>query len=481
MDRRGGVQSSERRFAAYVEHLAQALGHADRVAPLKAYCTGLILPGERKSVEPMAARLEPTRVQAAHQSLHHFVAKADWSDEALLALVRAWVLPEMERHGPIRAWMVDDTGFPKKGRHSVGVTRQYCGQIGKQDNCQVAVTLSVASLHASLPIAYRLYLPELWAEDRERRAKAGVPEGVAFRTKPEIALDQIRSALAAGVSPGVVLADAGYGVDTAFRTALTDLGLTYSLGIQSSTTLWPPGQAPLPPKPWSGRGRPPTRVRRNPNHAPLSAKDLARALPSEAWQSIQWREGTNAPLVSRFAAVRVRPAHRDHLLHEPRPEEWFLVEWPDGEQEPTKYWLSTLPPDTAMADLVEQAKLRWRVERDYQELKQEIGLGHYEGRGWRGFHHHATLCIAAYGFLVSERSQIPPSSPPAEIVQTPHLPDGYRPRGASHQAGAPRAGLHHDPAHPPGQRSCHAAPTMSLLPSRTHDTVVLGLGLITSS
>jgi len=373
MDRRSGVQSSERRFAAYVEHLAQALGHADRVAPLKAYCTGLILPGERKSVEPMAARLEPTRVQAAHQSLHHFVAKADWSDEALLALVRARVLPEMERHGPIRAWVVDDTGFPKKGRHSVGVTRQYCGQIGKQDNCQVAVTLSVASLHASLPMAYRLYLPDLWAEDRERRAKAGVPEGVAFRTKPEIALDQIRSALAAGVSPGVGLADAGYGVDTAFRTALTDLGLTYNLGIQSSTTLWPPGQAPLPPKPWSGRGRPPTRVRRNPNHAPLSAKDLARALPSEAWQSIQWREGTNAPLVSRFAAVRVRPAHRDHLLHEPRPEEWFLVEWPDGEQEPTKYWLSTLPPDTAMADLVEQAKLRWRVERDSQELKQEIG------------------------------------------------------------------------------------------------------------
>ena len=438
MDRRGGVQSSERRFAAYVEHLAQAVGHADRVAPLKAYCTGLILPGVRKSVEPMAARLEPARVQAAHQSLHHFVAKADWSDEALLALVRAEVLPEMERHGPIRAWVVDDTGFPKKGRHSVGVARQYCGQIGKQDNCQVAVTLSVASLHASLPIAYKLYLPELWVEDWERRAKAGVPEGVSFRTKPEIALDQIRSALAAGVSPGIVLADAGYGVDTGFRTALTDLGLPYSLGIQSSTTLWPPGQAPLPPKPWSGRGRPPTRVRRDPDHTPLSAKDLAKALPREAWQIVSWREGTNATLISRFTAVRVRPAHRDHLRHEPWPEEWFLVEWPEGEQEPTKYWLSTLPPQTAITDLVEQAKLRWRIERDYQELKQEIGLGHYEGRGWRGFHHHASLCIAAYGFLVSERGRIPPSGPETAILQAPRLPDGYRPRGASHQAGAAR-------------------------------------------
>src|SRR5918997_3934093 len=229
MDHRDGAGAGEARLAAYVKRLASVLGHADRAAPLKAYCTGLILPGERKSIEPIAARVEPGRVPAAHQSLHHFVAKADWSDEALLALVRAQVLPHMERHGPIQAWVVDDTGFPKKGRHSVGVTRQYCGQVGKQDNCQVAVTLSVASLQASLPIAYRLYLPERWAEDRERCAKAGVPEGVAFQTKPEIALDQIRSALAAGVSPGVVLADAGYGVDTRFRTALTDLGLTYSL------------------------------------------------------------------------------------------------------------------------------------------------------------------------------------------------------------------------------------------------------------
>jgi len=480
MDHWGDVETSEARFAGYVESLAGALGHADRVAPLRAYCTGLILPGERKSVEPMAARVDPGRIQAAHQSLHHFVAKAEWSDEALLAVVRATVLPAVlpavERKGSIRAWIVDDTGLPKKGRHSVGVARQYCGQVGKQDNCQVAVRLSVANAHASLPVACRLYLPEVWAQDPERRAKAGVPDEVAFRTKPEIALDEIRATLQAGVSPGVVLADAGYGVDTAFRTALTGIGLSYILGIQSSTTLWPPGAAPLPPKPWSGKGRPPTRIRRDPHHAPLSARDLAKTLPDEAWTIVTWREGTNAPLASRFAAVRVRPAHRDHLRHEPRPEEWFLVEWPNGEEEPTQYWLSTLPDDAPLADLVEQAKLRWRIERDDQDLKQEIGFGHDEGRGWRGFHHHATLCIAAYGFLISERSRIPPSGDvEATTFQAPCLPSGFRPRGAPDPARAPRRSLHHDPAHQPRTISGTAPPAMSVLPTETHDTVVLVL------
>lgn len=184
---------SESRFAAFVERLAAALGHADRAAPLRAYCTGLLLPGDRKSVEPMAARVEPARVQAAHQSLHHFVAKADWSDAAVMQAVRDTALPAMTKSEPIRAWIVDDTGFPKKGAHSVGVARQYCGQLGKQDNCQVAVSLSVANQHASLPVAYRLYLPEDWAADPERRAKAGVPAEILFKTKPQIALDQIRS------------------------------------------------------------------------------------------------------------------------------------------------------------------------------------------------------------------------------------------------------------------------------------------------
>src|ERR671910_1340450 len=253
MDHRDGAEAGEARFAAYVERLASVLGHADRAAPLKAYCTGLILPGERKSIEPIAARVEPGRVQAAHQSLHHFVAKADWSDEALLAVVRTEVLPQIERHGPIRAWIVDDTSFPKKGRHSVGVARQYGGQRGQQDNCQVAVTLSLAHAQASLPVACRLSLPEVWAKDRERRAKAGVPNEAIFQTKPEIALDQIRTAIKAGVSRGVVLADAGYGVDTAFRTALTGWGLLSVVGIQSSTTLWPRALHPCRPSPGAAK------------------------------------------------------------------------------------------------------------------------------------------------------------------------------------------------------------------------------------
>ncbi|WEX10679.1 IS701 family transposase [Chelativorans sp. AA-79] len=443
MDRQEGIETSESRFAAYVETLASALGHADRVAPLKTYCTGLLLPGERKSVEPMAARIEPGRVQAAHQSLHHFVAKADWSDDAVLAVVRAEVLPALERQAPIRAWIVDDTGFAKKGKHSVGVARQYCGQLGKQDNCQIAVSLSVATDQASLPVAYQLYLPESWANDPDRRKKAGVPEDVVFRTKPEIALTQIRAALDNDISPGVVLADAGYGNDTAFRTGLTEMGLTYVAGVQSSIRLWSPGTGPLPPKPWSGHGRPPSRVRRQAGHTPVSAKELAQALPEDAWRQITWREGSKAPLTSRFATVLVRPAHRDYWRSEPRAKEWLLIEWPDGEVEPAKYWLSTLPEDTRLATLVDQAKLRWRIERDYQELKQEIGLGHYEGRGWRGFHHHATLAIAAYGFLVSERSLIPPSAPrSAPLLKAPALPEDYRPRGAAAAPRTPRHQLH---------------------------------------
>jgi SRSO17 transposase len=431
MDLASDSGGSEGRFNTYLDALTATLGHADRAAPFQSYCTGLLLPGERKSVEPMAARLEPERVQATHQSLHHLVAKADWSDEAMLSVVRSQVLPAIEQHGAINAWIVDDSGFPKKGIHSVGVACQYCGQLGKQDNCQVAVSLSVANDHASLPIAYQLYLPEAWANDPARRRKAGVPEDIAFQTKPQIALAQIRAALLAGVSSAVVLADAGYGVDTGFRDGITELGLRYVVGIQSSTTLWPPGQAPLPPKPWSGRGRRPTRLRYDETHQPVSAKDLAVGLPAKAFRRITWREGTNTRLASRFAAVRVRPAHRDTERCQPRPEEWCLIEWPKGEAEPTKYWFSTLPTDTSFTELVRQAKRRWRIERDYQDLKQELGLGHYEGRGWRGFHHHATLCIAAYGFLISERAVFPPSAEPrAPFGTPPSLPKGFRPRGS---------------------------------------------------
>ncbi len=366
----------EKRFAAYIEGLAKAAGHEDRHTPLKNYCKGLLLPGERKSIEPMAARLDPENVQPVRQSLHHVVAKAPWSDETLLDEVRNHVLPAMRKQGSVVAWIVDDTGFPKKGTHSVGVARQYCGQVGKQDNCRVAVSLSVATWSSSLPIAYRLYLPKEWAEDSERREKTEVPKEVEFQTKPEIALDQLRAAVAASLDRGVVLADAAYGINTEFREGVSELDLQYVVGVQSSMTVWEPGKQPLPAKPRGKRGRPPRLLQRTRGHQPVS-----------------------------------------------------------GEKEPTKYWVSTLPPITKLKALIKMAKHRWIIERDYEELKQELGLGHFEGRNWRGFHHHATLCIAAYGFLVAERNRFSPSARAGHLgfVATRPVPH-FRPRGSSRSA-----------------------------------------------
>ena len=462
----GASEASEAAFSSYVQKLVGVVGHADRAAPLRDYCVGLMMPVGRKSVEPLAAVTAPSRVSAKHQSLLHFVGQAPWSDADLLSKVYELVRPGIERDQPIEAWIIDDTGFPKKGKHSVGVTRQYCGQIGKQDNCQVAVSLSVANEKASLPIAYRLYLPESWADDPERRAKAKIPDDVHFLTKPQIALEQVRAAHRAGVAPGIVLADAGYGVDGAFRAGVSGLGLRYVVGVQPLLSVWRPGEGPLPPSPKQKgvRGPSATLLRRQPGHAPTSARALALNLPPEAWQIVTWREGANSNLSSRFAAVRLHPASRDFKRTEPHPEEWLLIEWPESDDEPLKYWLSTLAGDTPLMELVRTAKMRWRIERDYQELKQELGLGHYEGRGWRGFHHHATLCIASYGFLISRREAIPPSAPTSEAQrQKSPLPDSYRPRGSPDPARASRVKLDRDTATTSRRRSRTAPPAMSLL------------------
>jgi len=416
---------SETRFAAYLEGLASVIGRVDRTRPLRDYCTGLMLPGERKSVEPMAARTAPARTAAQHQSLLHFVGVATWPDETVLAKVREMVLPAMEKEGAIEAWIIDDTAFPKQGKHSVGVHHQYCGQLGKQANCQVAVSLSIANHAASLPVAYRLYLPEAWTKDRARRKKAGVPKDTKFMTKSEIALEQIRWACQAGLPRGVVLMDAGYGRDSRLRTELTSLGLTYVAGILPNTLMWSSGAGPR------RKGKPLNNTGRRDEPDLISAKQVALGLPKKAWRTIRWREGCAEWLSSRFARVRVRVGH-NKLVPEKLSPEWLLIEWPEGEAEPTKYWLSTLPENVSFQQLVDVTKLRWRIERDYQELKQEIGLGHYEGRGWRGFHHHATLCIAAYGFLIAERATIPPSGPRSTTpFQAPRLPDDYRPRGSA--------------------------------------------------
>jgi SRSO17 transposase len=421
-----------------------------------------MLPIERKSVEPLAAHTDPLHVSAKHQSLHHLVAKSEWSDRAVLGCVRDWVMPELGRHSRFY-WIIDDTGFPKKGEHSVGVARQYCGQLGKQDNCQVAVSLSLASERGSVPIDWRLYLPEVWAKDQRRRKKAGVPKEVKFLTKPKIALEQIRAAKAAGVPIGVVLADAGYGNENAFREALSDLELEYCVGVQSVTTVWLAGTGPVAPERKNKMGRPPTRWHRVPGATPFSAKGLAETLSARQWRTVNWREGTNEKLSSRFAAVRVRTAHREQEgLRAPRQEQWLLIEWPQDQAEPIKYWLSTLPADTALVDLVKTAKMRWRIERDYRELKQEFGLSHYEGRGWRGFHHHATLCIAAYGFLLADRLKHGGSKKNSSRSKIPGLPDHYTPRGSPARATS-RARFHRDTALQARLRYHHTTPSLSRL------------------
>ena len=412
-----GIES----FASYVDELASVIGHVGRVGPLHDYCAGLLASEGRRSVEPMAALTAPSEVAAQHQRLLHFVGEGDWSDARVLAKVREMVVAVIEYRGPITAWIVDDSSYPKQGSHSVGVHHQYCGQLGKQANCQVAVTLSIANYHASLPIAYQLYLPKAWAADAARRSKAHVPKTVRFMTKPQIALSQISAALKAGVAPGVVLMDASYGTNAGLRFGIAALGLTYAAAILSTVKVCAVAE---------------------PDHR-VSVKTLALGLLKHVWRTITWRDGSAEKLTSRFTRVRVRTAPSRGGAG---AEETLLIEWPPGEAEPTKYWLSNLPAKTKFRHLVDITKMRWRIERDYQELKQEIGLDHYEGRGWRGFHHHATLCIAAYGFLISEREKIPPSAPRAAAVfAKPALPEGYRPRGAAAPAAAPRPQLdcHH--------------------------------------
>lgn len=403
------LRDGDERLARYLDGLASVIGRRSRVGPLRDYCTGLLLPCERKSVEPIAAVTAPDRVAAQHQSLLHFVNQGTWSDADVMMKVREMVLPQIERHGAIDAWVIDDTGFPKHGRHSVGVSHQYCGQSGKQDNCQVAVSLSIANRHASLPVAWRLYLPKSWADDRPRREKAGVPDEVVFETKLEIARQQIAWAVEMGLPRGVVLMDMAYGKDAALRASITALGLRYAVGIGAKMLVAAKGKKTMP------------------------AQALARGLPQTAWKTITWRQGEAEALRSRFARVRVRPC--GEACAEDQGEEWLLIEWPKGEAAPTKFWLSTLPESIGFKSQVDITMMRWRIERDYHDLKQEVGLGHFEGRGWVGFHHHATLCIAAYGFLIFERGAFPPwQTLGSRRVEAPALPQGFKPRGSPAQA-----------------------------------------------
>jgi SRSO17 transposase len=390
----------ERRFQEYVEDLGAVVGNDARRRGLSDYMTGLLLPGERKSMEPIAERLESGNVSRRHQAIQHFVSEASWKDGPVRERVLGRVVPVMQKRGAIEHWIVDDTTLLKSGQHSVGVAIQYSGLVGTTANCQSLVSLSLATEAASMPVACDLYLPEEWACDRKRRLHAGVPPHLTFRTKIEMALDQIRHAVAAGLPRGIVLADAAYGGARSFRDALRDLALSYALGIESNTTVVPviaPGHAAA-----SDRS---VKVQAG----AVRVDVLAGEWEPQDWRTVSWREGSAGQLSGRFAARRVQVAptrHRDHL----DAEEWLIVQDAEAPGD-RRFWLSSLPADTPIEDLVRHAKGRYRVEQDYRELKQEVGLAKFEGRGWRGFNHHVTLCLAAYGFLVSERSLFPPQQP----------------------------------------------------------------------
>jgi SRSO17 transposase len=450
-----GVES---RFERYGEVMVQSLGHADRATPARWYLRGLMLPGERKSIEPMAARVHPQDVCSAHQSMHHLVADSDWSDQVLLAAVAREVVPVLTQQGEAPCfWIIDDTGHRKYGRHSVGVARQYCGQLGKTENCQVAVSLTLATPEGSLPLSYRLYLPREWTEDKARCERAGVPEDIRFGTKDELAWAQIEAALAAEVPRGTVLMDSAYGDNAALRDRLSAQGLSYAVAVRAHTAVWCSEHQPAPPpvRQHAG-GRPRTRLARDEAHQPIGVLELARALPVASYRTISWREGTNATLTSRFARVRVRAAHANR----PRAEEWLLIEWPKDEAEPVHYFLSNLAEGISLNELVDTVKMRWRIERDYLELKQELGLGHYEGRNWRGFHHHASLCIAAYGFLMLER--LAGVKKNAARLKAPALPEDFRPRGAGPDA-TPHSVVDCDRALSPRPRHRSHASAMPML------------------
>jgi SRSO17 transposase len=421
------LKKLDRELDAFLDEMITGMGRPERRSAMAHYVTGLLLDGERKSVQPMAARLakEPGDADAMRQRLQDCVGKSRWSDAELLRRLAK----KLEKDLPgIEAFVVDDTGFAKKGEHSVGVARQYSGTLGRIDNSQVAVSLHLAGAKGSGCIGMGLYLPEEWASDRKRRAAVGVPETVEFQTKWQISLDQIDAALASGVHPYVTLADAGYGDATGFRNGLEERGLDYVVGVSGLPTIWRPGVTPSVPSA-ARTGRRPTRPEAD--EAPVSLSDFARELKPKDFRSVTWREGSKGALGARFYAARIYSAERHTKKTRPALKPiWLVIEDTGEEKRPFKFYFSNLPASVSLKRLVTLIKLRWRVERDYQELKGELGLDHFEGRTWRGFHHHATLCAVAHGFLALRRALSPPGhsevdagrgeAPPADGTAAAH-------------------------------------------------------------
>lgn len=383
------------RIKVYFDQLGDLLGDEKRRASFATYAVGLLSEGERKSMEPIAARACPDEhlVDAAHQRLHHMITDSPWSDHTLRRHGSNYALDEMRKREPVRAWIVDDTGFLKQGKHSVGVQRQYTGSAGKVTNCQIGVSLGLATQSQQLPVDFELYLPESWANDPARREEAKIPDEIVFRTKPELALSMIRRAVDDDLPRGVVLGDTAYGNSCAFRTEIRGLGLDFALGVDPQTKVWRMD-----------------RLKRRKGEA-LSVRDLATQIGRKGFRRVTWREGTRRRLFAHFAFRRVVPYHDDGFDPSERPDVWLVMEWEDGEKAPTNYYFATMPPRTTRKQLVRIIKLRWRTERMYEDMKGQLGLDHFEGRRFRGWHHHVTAVLCCYAFVCAEHARaFPPSA-----------------------------------------------------------------------
>lgn len=398
----------ERRLAEYLARVGDVLRNTKRRASFAIYAMGLLGDGERKSVEPIAARAapDPEETDALHQRLCHFLVDAGWDDHAARRVAAEEVLAAWKECGiPVDAWIIDDTGFPKQGHHSVGVQRQYTGTLGKVANCQIGVSLSLATPFDHLPVDFDLYLPRSWTDDADRRKEAHIPDGVQFKTKPELALEQLRRAVAAGYPKAPVLGDAAYGNNSKFRRGVRALGLDYGLAVESSTMVW--------------RTEAKTRVKGE----RLSVRDLAlqAAYAPRGYRRITWRDATRKKLSARFAIRPVIPCRDDEHRPGPKPEVvWLVCEWQDGEAQPTKFYFVHVHGRMTKKRMVRLLKERWRTERGYEDLKGEIGFDHYEGRRFPGWHHHITVALCCYAFVTAERARRFPPTAGRQAGPRPH-------------------------------------------------------------
>lgn len=384
------------RLEKYFSNIGRCLRDKRKRASFAMYAYGILGEGDRKSVEPIAARAagDPTLVRAYTERLLHFVSDAVWDDHAVRRIAAAHAIEAMETQEPVSTWIIDDTGMLKQGEHSVGVQRQYTGTAGKITNCQIAVSLSVATRHEAVPIDVALYLPQSWTSDPALRKKARIPETATFKTKTELALDMIERACLDEIPGEIVLADAAYGDSSDFRAGVRLVGLDYAVGVSSTCTVHVISAA--------GRVR----------GEPLSVKALAQKVGKKAFRRVTWRDGTSRKKLSaRFCFRRVRVAHNDGTPLDEREDLWLVIEWRDGHDEPVKYHLTTLGRRMSKKEIVRIIKERWRTERVYQEMKGELGFDHFEGRSFTGWNHHVSVVLCCYAFVVAERLRhFPPSS-----------------------------------------------------------------------